>query len=123
MGNRKKKNKCSHFPIRFPGKYTCEITNAAGRASTSCQVDVAESEKVFRSYQKAKRLLDTSAPSPPEPPAAPTAPCFAPAPRDRRVEFGGSVQFMCRPVGSPPPVVRWYRQGEEMGDSGKKEKV
>ncbi len=37
------------------GKYTCEMTNAAGRASTSCQVDVVESEKVFRSYEKAKK--------------------------------------------------------------------
>ncbi len=33
----------------------CEIINDAGRVSTSCQVDVAESEKVFRSYEKAKK--------------------------------------------------------------------
>ncbi len=49
----------------------------------------------------------------------PTAPCFAPAPRDRRAEFGCPVQFMCRPVGCPPPTVKWYRQGEEMGDTGR----
>ena len=37
------------------GKYTCEIANAVGRASTSCYVDVVDDEKVFRSYQRAKR--------------------------------------------------------------------
>ena len=49
---------------------------------------------------------------------SPTAPCFAPAPRDRRVEFGGSVQFMCKPLGRPSPDVKWYKQGQEMGDTG-----
>ena len=37
------------------GKYTCELSNAAGKVNTSCYVDVAETEVLFNSYERAKR--------------------------------------------------------------------
>ena len=37
------------------GKYSCEITNIAGRANTFCYIDVVKDEKVFKSYERAKK--------------------------------------------------------------------
>ncbi len=39
------------------GKYTCEISNAAGRTTSSCFVEVASSQRVFQSYERAKKSV------------------------------------------------------------------
>ena len=41
------------------------------------------------------------------------------APRDRRVEEGGSIQLSCKVVGNPWPHVRWFKDDDEVIPDGK----
>ena len=42
------------------------------------------------------------------------------APRDRRVEEGGSIQLSCKVVGNPWPRVKWFKDDDEITHDGKK---
>lgn len=37
------------------GKYTCELSNAAGRTSKSTQVEVVNDKEMYRAYERAKK--------------------------------------------------------------------
>lgn len=37
------------------GKYSCELSNAAGRASKSTHVEVVSDERMYRAYERAKK--------------------------------------------------------------------
>ena len=37
------------------GRYVCQLTNGAGRATTSANVEVLTDEKVYRAYERAKK--------------------------------------------------------------------
>ncbi len=90
------------------GKYTCELHNVAGRVTNSCYVEIINDERLFKSYERAKRILETGDLT------SDTFPCFLVTPRDRRIEYGSNIQFMCKPAGSPKPKVKWLKDGEEI---------
>ena len=43
-----------------------------------------------------------------------TFPCFVVSPRDRRIEYDSSIQFMCKAIGHPTPTVKWYKHGKQL---------
>ena len=45
---------------------------------------------------------------------SPTFPFFLLSPRDRRAEYGGSIQFTARAIGQPQPIVTWFREGKQI---------
>ena len=51
----------------------------------------------------------------------PTFPFFVLSPRDRRAEYGGSIQFTARAIGRPPPLVTWYKEGKRIEDTAREE--
>ena len=48
-----------------------------------------------------------------------TFPCFVVSPRDRRIEYDSSIQFMCKAIGHPTPIVKWYKHGKQLANYGK----
>ena len=92
------------------GKYSCELSNAAGRASKSTHVEVVSDERMYRAYERAKKIIE----DPPSPLPGPTFPFFLLSPRDRRAEYGGSIQFTARVIGQPQPAVTWFKGGQQI---------
>ena len=49
----------------------------------------------------------------------PMSPYIVNGPRDRRVQVGQSIQLTCRIVGQPWPLVKWFKDGQEITSDGK----
>jgi hypothetical protein len=48
-----------------------------------------------------------------------TFPFFGLTPRDRRIDLGCPVLFMCKPFGLPAPKVTWFKDNKPLAETGK----
>ena len=88
------------------GKYTITAMNTAGRTTKSIQIQMIDNEEVFmaqKQFDKWQTLIQS-----------PAAPYMIIGPRDRRVEEGQSIQLTCRVVSNPWPMVRWFKNKEQL---------
>uniref|UniRef100_A0AAY4B634 Titin n=1 Tax=Denticeps clupeoides TaxID=299321 RepID=A0AAY4B634_9TELE len=66
---------------------------------------------------------EVSEPIIPKSDTAPRAPLFKEELRDMTVKYKANATFVCKVVGHPKPVVKWYRSGKEILPDGEKIKV
>ncbi|CAH2103686.1 unnamed protein product [Euphydryas editha] len=93
--------------INDEGRYSCEATNIHGRTSTYARMAVISDRQIWQADAKLKR--ERSAGIDGEYP-----PQFTMRLRDRRVQATYPVRLTCQVVGNPSPVVKWFKNEEEV---------
>ncbi|CAH0577797.1 unnamed protein product [Chrysodeixis includens] len=88
-------------------RYSCEASNAHGRASTYARLAVVTDRLVWEADAKLKRerSQDAEGEYPPQ---------FTMRLRDRRVQATYPVRLTCQLVGSPPPTLTWFKDGDTL---------
>nr|CAD7199638.1 unnamed protein product [Timema douglasi] len=90
------------------GRYMCEASNKAGRASSFARLMVVSDPKIWQADAKLKRNIledESDADGPPQ---------FTMRLRDRRVQMTYPVRLTCQVVGRPTPEITWRKDGHEV---------
>ncbi|XP_013147395.1 PREDICTED: muscle M-line assembly protein unc-89-like isoform X2 [Papilio polytes] len=87
-------------------RYSCEATNVHGRASTYSRIAVVTDKSIWEADTKLKRERSSDGGECP--------PQFTMRLRDRRVQATYPVRLTCQVIGRPPPLLTWYKNGEEI---------
>nr|CAD7399302.1 unnamed protein product [Timema cristinae] len=90
------------------GRYMCEASNKAGRASSFARLMVVSDPKIWQADAKLKRNIledESDVDGPPQ---------FTMRLRDRRVQMTYPVRLTCQVVGRPTPEITWRKDGHEV---------
>ncbi|CAG5003249.1 unnamed protein product [Parnassius apollo] len=94
--------------IEDEARYSCEATNVHGRSSTYARIAVITDRLIWEADAKLKRERSADVEIGEYPPQ------FTMRLRDRRVQATYPVRLTCQVVGRPPPIVTWFKDGEEV---------
>ncbi|GBP03011.1 Muscle M-line assembly protein unc-89, partial [Eumeta japonica] len=93
--------------IEDEARYSCEASNAHGRASTYARIAVVTDRLIWEADARLKRerSADVDSEHPPQ---------FTMRLRDRRVQTTYPVRLTCQVIGKPAPSITWFKNGEEL---------
>ncbi|KAJ2954104.1 hypothetical protein O0L34_g2325 [Tuta absoluta] len=94
-------------------RYSCEASNAHGRASTYARLAVVSDRLVWEADAKLKRerSAEVDGEYPPQ---------FTMRLRDRRVQATYPVRLTCQVIGKPPPTVTWLKDAQPVTLDGRR---